>query len=92
MKSSLDLNSFQSDLLDVLFSVTEAAHSRIARLIEARSEQHVSLSLVEFLDVYSETWDFVIQTETVCRRMIVGLRGAVVSQVSREAVSIVVTC
>lgn len=45
-----------------------------------RSEQHSNLDLAGFLDVFNETWNFVIRTETICRRMIVGLRGVAVSQ------------
>lgn len=30
--------------------------------------------------VFSETWGFVVKTETICRKMVVGLRGAMVSQ------------
>ncbi len=51
-------------------------------MIACRSEQHAALDFVEFLSVFSETWGFVINTETIGRRMIVGLRGVIVSQVS----------
>ena len=71
----------QSDLSDILSSATELAHSRASKVLTIRSEQHASLELAEFVEVFSETWDFVITTETICRKMIVGLRGVVVSQV-----------
>lgn len=78
----MDLTSFQADLSDILFSIVELAHTRLSRIIDIRSERHIGLNLSEFLDVYTETWDFVIQTETICRRMVVGLRGTIVSQAS----------
>ncbi|KAL5529345.1 hypothetical protein ACEPAG_5330 [Sanghuangporus baumii] len=78
-ESSLE-ESLQEDLADLLSSVTELAHSRTSRILAMRSEQHATLDLSEFLGVFNETWNFVIRTETICRRMIVGLRGVAVSQ------------
>lgn len=47
-----------------------------------RVEQHATLQLPEFVEFFNESWSFVVKGEVVCRRMIVGLRGVVVSQVS----------
>ncbi|THH06493.1 hypothetical protein EW145_g4050 [Phellinidium pouzarii] len=77
---SIDVSSLQADLSDILSSATELAHSRASKLLSTRAEQHASLDLPSFLNVFNETWDFVIRTETICRKMIVGLRGAAVSQ------------
>ena len=41
-----------------------------------------NLSLDEFVDLFNETWNFLVKCEVVCGRMIVSLRGAIVSQVS----------
>ena len=49
-----------------------------------RAEQHVKLELREFLEVFNECWSFVVRCEVTCKRMIVGLRGVVVSQVGCE--------
>ncbi|KAH8117189.1 Vps54-domain-containing protein [Phellopilus nigrolimitatus] len=77
---SLEISSVQTDLSDILSSATELAHSRASKILSIRAEQHASLDLPIFLSVFNETWDFVIRTETICRRMVVGLRGAIVSQ------------
>lgn len=74
------MSAYQSDLSDILSSATELAHSRASNVLSSRAEQHAALSLPEFLAVFEETWNFVIKTETICRRMVVGLRGAAVSQ------------
>ena len=70
----------QADLDDILSSATELAHLRASKVLSIRAEQHATLPLAEFMAVFSETWDFVIKTETICRKMVVGLRGAAVSQ------------
>ncbi|KIK59593.1 hypothetical protein GYMLUDRAFT_74478 [Collybiopsis luxurians FD-317 M1] len=69
-----------AELADTLSSATELAHTQTARLLSHRSEVHAGLSLAEFVELFNETWEFVVRCEVVCRRMIVGLRGAVVSQ------------
>ncbi|KAG7448049.1 Vps54-domain-containing protein [Guyanagaster necrorhizus] len=72
--------SVQSDLIDILGSVTELAHVMVAKVISIRSEPHTSLPLHEFWEFFNETWSFVIGCEVICRRMVVGLRGVVVGQ------------
>lgn len=46
-----------------------------------RSDQHASLPLKEFLVVFNEGWSFIIKCEVMARKMIVGLRGVMMSQV-----------
>jgi vacuolar protein sorting-associated protein 54 len=53
----------------------------VAKVVGYRSEQHAALDLGNFLAFFNESWNFVVKCEVICRRMIVGLRGAVVSQV-----------
>jgi vacuolar protein sorting-associated protein 54 len=48
--------------------------------LSIRTEQHSALDLPGFLEVFNETWDFVIKSETLCRKMFISLRGAIVSQ------------
>ncbi|KAF8831107.1 hypothetical protein HHX47_DHR1000227 [Lentinula edodes] len=69
-----------AELTDTLSSATELAHTQAAQLLSSRSEIHAGLSLPEFVELFNDTWKFVVRSEVVCRRMIVGLRGAVVSQ------------
>jgi hypothetical protein len=80
-KSSIDIPALQEDLSDVLASAAELSNTRAAKVVGYRSEQHASLDLGSFLVFFNESWRFVVGCEVICRRMIVGLRGAVVSQV-----------
>jgi vacuolar protein sorting-associated protein 54 len=52
-----------------------------SKVLSTRAEQHVKLDLREFVEVFNECWSFVVRCEVTCKRMIVGLRGVVVSQV-----------
>ena len=81
-KSPIDLTALQEDLSDILSSAGELAHARAAKVIGVRSEQHIALDLRSFWTFFNVSWDFVVKSEVICRRMIVGLRGAVVGQAS----------
>ena len=82
-KYTADVEPIREELADVLSSMTELANVRASTAISARSEQHASLPLPDFLDLFNHSWNFVLKCEVICRRMIVGLRGTVVSQVCR---------
>jgi len=45
-----------------------------------RAEQHSQLILPEFHAIFELIWQFVLASEVLCRKMIVGLRGTAVSQ------------
>ncbi|KAF8643808.1 hypothetical protein AX16_008826 [Volvariella volvacea WC 439] len=76
----LNIPAIQDELTDILSSSAELAHIQAANIIIPRAEQHSSLGLPEFLVLFNESWSFVVKCEVICRRMIVGLRGVVVSQ------------
>jgi vacuolar protein sorting-associated protein 54 len=59
----------------------------MSKVLSTRSEQHAKLELREFVEVFNECWSFVVYCEVTCKRMIVGLRGTVVSQVQVKQVS-----
>ena len=84
-KSQVDVVALQEDLADILSSAGELANARAAKVITARTEQHTALDLQSFWTLFNVSWDFVVKSEVICRRMIVGLRGVVVSQVSNHA-------
>ena len=71
----------EEDLADIVSSSAELCNTQAAKVISLRSEQHAALELAEFLTFFDDSWAFVIKCETICRRMIVGLRGTVVGQV-----------
>lgn len=68
------------ELTDTLVSACDLANTRAAKVISLRAEQHAQLPLGDFHDLFEFTWQFVVACETLCRKMIVSLRGAVVSQ------------
>ncbi|KAL0946762.1 hypothetical protein HGRIS_012937 [Hohenbuehelia grisea] len=77
---SSEIAGIQEELSDILSSASELSNTRAAIVIAPRSEQHASLELPDFLALFDESWGFVVKCEVICRRMIVGLRGVVVSQ------------
>ncbi|TFK30114.1 Vps54-domain-containing protein [Coprinopsis marcescibilis] len=72
--------ALEEDLADILSSTAELANTQTARIISYRSELHSKLELLEFMLFFNDSWAFVVRCEVLCRRMIVGLRGTVVSQ------------
>ena len=78
---STDLTSLQEELSDILSSVADLSNKLVAKVVGYRSEQHAQLDLPNFLAFFNQSWDFVIRCEVICRRMIMGLRGTILSQV-----------
>ncbi|KAH7910760.1 Vps54-like protein-domain-containing protein [Hygrophoropsis aurantiaca] len=78
--SSIDISSLQEELSDILSSEADLANKLAAKLIGYRSEQHSQLDLPNFLVLFNESWGFVVKCEVICRRMIMGLRGAILGQ------------
>ncbi|KAF5381030.1 hypothetical protein D9615_004150 [Tricholomella constricta] len=70
----------QDELADILSSAAELANTQAAKVISLRVEEHAALELADFLVFFNESWGFVVRCEVLCRKMIVGLRGVVVSQ------------
>lgn len=76
-----DLTAIEDELTDILCTAGELSNTQAAKGVIARVEQHVNEELPEFLAFFRESWSFVVKCEVICRKMIVGLRGVVVSQV-----------
>lgn len=74
-------NALQADLTDGVQAVAELINVRLARIVASRGEVHSQLSLFDFYTLFSESWQFVLDCEVICRKMIVGLRGVIVGQV-----------
>ena len=68
------------DLSDALASACELANVRASKVLAVRSEQHAELPLSEFVEIFKESWEFVVATERLAKRMIVSLRGVTASQ------------
>jgi vacuolar protein sorting-associated protein 54 len=77
--------SIQDELADILSSSAELSNTQAAKVISLRADQHATLELADFLVFFNESWGFVVKCEIICRRMIVGLRGVVVSQVCNSS-------
>ncbi|EGO21066.1 hypothetical protein SERLADRAFT_441455 [Serpula lacrymans var. lacrymans S7.9] len=76
----VDIPALQEDFADILSSSVELVNKLVAKVVGYRSEQHAALDLVKFLALFNESWGFVVKCEVMCRRMIVGLRGTILSQ------------
>ncbi|TFK42347.1 Vps54-like protein-domain-containing protein [Crucibulum laeve] len=77
---SSDIPALEEELQDILSSAAELSNTQAAKIISYRGEQHAALDLPEFLTFFNDSWAFVVKCEVICKRMIVGLRGTVVSQ------------
>ncbi|GAA5843708.1 hypothetical protein JCM9279_000110 [Rhodotorula babjevae] len=75
-----DASSLGTDITDVVQAVAELANVRFSKVIGVRTEVHAHLALADFVEIFDLSWSFVVACERVCQRMIVGLRGAMVSQ------------
>lgn len=73
--------SIQDELADIISSAAELCNTHAATVISLRADQHAVLELADFLVLFNESWGFVVRCEVICRKMIVGLRGVMVSQV-----------
>jgi len=78
--TSTPLNLVHTELQDTLTSSVELAHVLLSSLLSSRSPSHVTLPLPSFVEIFATTWDFVIASEVICKKMIVALRGGVVTQ------------
>ncbi|WWC87960.1 uncharacterized protein L201_002862 [Kwoniella dendrophila CBS 6074] len=68
------------DFNDAIISGCELAHTRASKILGVRAEQHAALGLEEFVEIFRENWEFILNTEKVAGKMIVGLRGVTASQ------------
>ena len=80
MDGGRDNATLGADLSDAVHAAAELANLRFSKVIGARSDVHAALPLAQFVQIFSCSWDFVVQCEVVCHRMIVGLRGVMVGQ------------
>jgi vacuolar protein sorting-associated protein 54 len=78
--TSEDANTLANEITDVVHAVAELANVRFSKVIGVRTEVHAQLALADFVQIFDLSWDFVVQCERICQRMIVGLRGAMVAQ------------
>ncbi|GAA5978254.1 hypothetical protein JCM10908_004288 [Rhodotorula pacifica] len=78
--SSDDATTLATEITDVVHAVAELANVRFSKVIGVRTEVHAQLALADFVQIFDLSWDFVVQCERICQRMIVGLRGAMVAQ------------
>lgn len=67
-------------LSEVVVASAEQAHTLCARLLSLRAKTHAALELPPFLVVFQLCWSFVLSSEQLCRKMIVGLRATVLGQ------------
>ncbi|KZV81546.1 Vps54-domain-containing protein [Exidia glandulosa HHB12029] len=73
-------SSLQTSLQELLGSAAELANTRCGKIFAIRGEQHAALPLADFCAVYEAAWTFVLRSEVLNRKMIVGLRGVMLTQ------------
>lgn len=74
-------SAIQSEATDAVQAVAELINVRLARVVASRGDAHSHLPLFDFWTSFQESWQFVLDCEIVCKKMIVGLRGVIVGQV-----------
>ncbi|KAH8106877.1 Vps54-domain-containing protein [Cristinia sonorae] len=79
-QTPVDINGVREVLSDILSSAGELANESASKVLNIRSEQHTALELPNFYTLFNVSWDFVVKSEVICKRMIVALRGVIVSQ------------
>lgn len=72
--------TYEATFSSILFAATELAHTRIAKIISTRKDQHTDLKLRDFYAFHQEIWTFIVDSEVICSRMVVGLRGTLGGQ------------
>lgn len=73
-------SALQTELQELLGSAAELANTRSGKIFATRSEQHAALPLADFCAIYEAAWAFVLRSEVLNRKMIVGLRGVMLTQ------------
>jgi vacuolar protein sorting-associated protein 54 len=79
--SRIDSSSLRTTFSDILFAATELAHNRVSKVIGIRAEENSKLKLREFHAFFEESMAFVVDSEILCQKMVVGLRGVLGGQV-----------
>jgi vacuolar protein sorting-associated protein 54 len=65
---------------DILTSACELANTRASIIVSSRSEQHSSLSLSEFVEIFNQSMEFVTASEALAKRVLGQLRGVIHAQ------------
>ncbi|PWN34101.1 Vps54-domain-containing protein, partial [Meira miltonrushii] len=72
--------SLPNTLTGIITEACSATHILASRFLSLRSLTHTVLPLRQFLGVFHLAWTFILESEGICGRMIVGLRGVVLNQ------------
>lgn len=72
--------SLPNTLTSIITEACSATHILASRFLSLRSLTHTVLPLRQFLGVFHLAWTFILESEGICGRMIVGLRGVVLNQ------------
>uniref|UniRef100_A0A3Q3XL76 Vacuolar protein sorting-associated protein 54 n=1 Tax=Mola mola TaxID=94237 RepID=A0A3Q3XL76_MOLML len=85
MPTELELNRLVSTIQDLLFSASDVSHDRCVKVLTARAKDGSleRLSSAEFVSLSQAVEAFARDTEELCGRHSVSLRGALQSQANR---------
>nr|XP_057920789.1 vacuolar protein sorting-associated protein 54 isoform X1 [Doryrhamphus excisus] len=85
MPSDLELSKVLSNIQELLHAASDISHDRCVKVITARAKDGCleRLSLADFVSLSAAVEDFAKDTEELCGRRSVSLRGALQSQANR---------
>jgi hypothetical protein len=69
-----------AELRELLVSVCELVHGRVARLMLARQEATSKLPLLQFQALFESVWQFVVVCDKIAGKAIFGLKGSLTGQ------------
>ena len=70
-----------SSSLDILYSICETSHSKCTRLLKMRTEVNAKLGVVEFVNFFEISQNFIKDSEKLCGKQCSVLRSSLLDQV-----------
>jgi hypothetical protein len=72
-----------SNSLDILYSICETSHSKCTRLLKMRTDVNAKLGVVEFVNFFEISQNFIKDSEKLCGKQCSVLRSSLLDQVKR---------
>ncbi|TPX53415.1 hypothetical protein SeMB42_g00804 [Synchytrium endobioticum] len=79
-KGNTTYTQMLAESAEILYSASDLAQVRCAKLLSVRAEQNAQLNPKDFYRLFGATWEFITGSEALCGRMCLGLKGNMLSQ------------
>ncbi|TPX38226.1 hypothetical protein SmJEL517_g00015 [Synchytrium microbalum] len=79
-KTATTYGQMLNESAEILYSGSDLAQVRCAKLLSVRAEQNAQLNPKDFYRLFGATWEFVAGCEALCGRLCLGLKGNMLSQ------------